>query len=163
APSNDVVIAPYLPSGTDANEGFARYHLPADHRYYFRYWFKWDTRAYASSRTGPRSFTNSVTGFSGLTTNYVFTFGPKILGGVNQIASQQYQFTNAAYLGTNVLANPSQQDPDFSQPDQYKLQVIQPNGEPLPGVTGWTDGGYPIPVDSDGQYYTAIQYVHTNR
>jgi formylglycine-generating enzyme required for sulfatase activity len=162
-PSNDTVLTTlYAPlSGTDANEGFALYDIRANNKAkpsdYFRYWFRWDTSAYATNRVGPRSFTASVQGYSGLTTNYTFTFGPKVVGGLNYLASQQYQFTNAAYLGTNLLANPSQPDPDFSQPDQYKLQIIQQNGQPLSGVT-WTENGTPLAAN-----YTKVFTVHTNQ
>jgi formylglycine-generating enzyme required for sulfatase activity/murein DD-endopeptidase MepM/ murein hydrolase activator NlpD len=159
-PSNDtVLVSLYAPlSGTDANEGFARYRLAnnkASTRDYFRYWFQWDTSAYATNRVGPRSFTNSVQGYSGLTTNYTFTFGPQVKGSsIVPVGGQQFMFTNVAYLGTNVMADPSQQDTNFSQPDQYMLQIIQASGQPLAGVT-WSG-------PMAGTDTTKVFTVHTN-
>jgi murein DD-endopeptidase MepM/ murein hydrolase activator NlpD len=158
-PSNAVLIASYLPSGTDGDEGFALYDIRAYNKAkpsdYFRYWFMWDTSSYAANRIGPRSFTNSVQGYSGLTTNYTFTFGPRIKGAMlTPLVPQQYTFTNVAYLGTNLLANRSLPDPNFSQPDQYLIQIINTtNGQPLNNVT-WS------PPLSNG--YSSLFSVHTN-
>ena len=134
APANDVVVKPYLPVTVngDPNEGFAKYKLTslgtADSSDYFRYWFRWDTSQYASSPTGPRSFQIGVAGYSGLQTNFAFTFGPQILAVVpDPNISEQYDFTNVAYLGTNSST-------DLTQPDQYQVAIIQSDGTTLSGV-----------------------------
>ena len=166
-PSNDVAITSYLPSPSSGNssshgdEGFALYDLlpndKADSNDYFRYWFLWDTSPYAGSPTGARSFTLSVQGYSGLTTNYVLTFGPQNLGGITQTDPNEYQFTNVAYLGTNYLVDPSKPDQIFSQPDQYKLEIIQTDGQLISGVS-WTENGTNLRSN-----YTKVFDVHTNQ
>jgi sulfatase modifying factor 1 len=145
-PSNNVAIASYLPFSTGGQKGFARYKLTsnkADQMDWFRYWWQWDTSSYANARKGPRTFSLTGEDYGGSTTNYTFTFGPQVKGSLivpGPLGGQQFMFTNVAYLGTNLLADPSQPDPNFSQPDQYQLQIIQANGQPLPGVTWWEDG-----------------------
>lgn len=163
-PFNDEAIPPYLPPGINQKAGFAKYHItqnPNDKSHYvastvdyFRYWFLWDTSSYALNHIGPRSFQIGVTGFSGLTTNYTFLFGPKIKGGVfTHVNDNIYVFTNVAYLGTNLLKDPSKPDPIYSQPDRYKLEIIQANGQPL-GDIKWS------PPLTKG--YTRLFTVHTN-
>jgi murein DD-endopeptidase MepM/ murein hydrolase activator NlpD len=164
-PQDDASINLLRPPGNGQMNGFALY--PAAHANgtipqssarlnYFRYWFLWDTSGYANARQGPRTITLTGKGYSGSTTNYTFTFGPKIKGGiVTPVVSQPYTytFTNVAYLGTNLLANRSQADTNFSQPDQYKLQILQGNGQPLRNVI-WT------PALQPGDYTPEVFTVH---
>ncbi len=159
-PGNPATAAHYLPAlHQDGDEsGLARYASPAAAKSkanYYRYWFSWDTRTYSSAATGPRWFRLTATNDFGVMVSQQFTFGPQIKGGmVTPVGPQQYQFTNVAYLGTNLLADPSQPDPNFSQPDQYQLQIIQANGQPLTGVK-WS----PVLLPGD---YTPVFTVHTN-
>jgi len=114
----------------------------------YKYWFQWDTSSYRTEATGPRTVRLEVNDVAGRHTTNHFTFGPQIKGGsVTLVGPQQYQFTLVAYLGTNTI-------PAFVQPDQYKLQILQSNGQPLPGVT-WT----PTLLAGD---YTPVFTVHTN-
>jgi formylglycine-generating enzyme len=148
--TNDVAVASYLPAASGGmTKGFARYNIPPQPQRcdYFRYWWKWDTSIYTNA-TGPRSIVLTGVDFGGATSNYTFTFGPEIKGGkLAMVNHRTYQFTNVAYLGTNSNAL-------FVQPDQYKLQILQTNGLPLPGVT-WS----PALLAGD---YTPVINTHTN-
>jgi formylglycine-generating enzyme required for sulfatase activity len=137
-PENDPAIASLLPpSGTE--KGFARYsgaHAanpnPAN---YFRYWWRWATAGYAEDRRGPRFLLISGEDHAPSASESRFTFGPQVEGGaLTAVGPEQYQFTNVAYLGTNTpvaLGNPA----PFVQPDQYTLEILRSNDQPLPGVT----------------------------
>ena len=82
-----------------------------------------------------RSITLTGEDYSGATTNYYLTFGPQVTNGwVVRLDDQRYQFTNVAHLGTNLLADLSKPDPNFSQPDQDKLEIIGADGQLINGV-----------------------------
>ena len=157
APSNAAAISSFLPFGSDVKEGFARYTLPPTNNDYFRYWFCWDTSAYATNPIGARSFQVGATNYSGGATNCSFKFGPQILALVPDSSSpRKYGFTNVSYLGTNSTTN-------LTQPDQYKVQIIQSkvvlpgvNEVVLPGV----EWGSPLTKQPDGGGYTPIQTQH---
>jgi formylglycine-generating enzyme required for sulfatase activity len=153
-PSNEVAIANYLPAGSGNEKGFARYKIPPQPQRcgYYRYWWKWDTSIYTNA-TGPRSIVLTGVDHGGATSNYTFTFGPHIKSNLlTQVTPQQYRFTNVACLGATTpgaLGNSAL----FVQPDQYKLEIIQANGQPLGGViwSGPMAGGY-----------TRLFTIHTN-
>ena len=167
-PQDETAVDQLRLPGTGQQKGFARYSAThaknPDRKNYFRYWWLWDTSSYASDRKGPRTITLTGEDYSGTTSNYTLTFGPKIKGSSivpGPLGGQQYQFTNVAYLGTNLLADPSLPDTKFSQPDQYLLQIINStNGLPVGNVV-WSpalDGGYSrvFTVHTNEQVYTFI-------
>lgn len=138
-PTNDTAIAAFLPPGAGVERGFAKYDgthaATPDPANWFRYWWRWDTSGYANDRKGPRSLVLTGEDHAPSTAGFPFTFGPQIKSNsLTQIAPQQYRFTNVAYLGTNTpvaFGNTAL----FVQPDQYKLEIIQANGQPLGSVT----------------------------
>lgn len=135
-PQDDDAIALLRLPGTAQQKGFARYSSThaanPDRRNYFRYWWQWDTSSYSSNMKGPRTLSLIAEDYSGSAVNCDLTFGPRIKGdSLTLIEARTYMFTNVAYLGTNFLANPNQPDPNYSQPDQYRLQIIKADGSPL--------------------------------
>lgn len=148
-PENDSAIAllkpPLVGSPVPPTKvkGFARYAgqhtVSADRCNYFRYWWRWDTSAYANNRTGPRTLLLTGVDHNPTTNEFRFFFGPQVRSNLLAlVATNQYQFTLVAHLGTNTpvaLNNPAL----FVQPDEYKLEIIQTNGQPLSAVT-WKEG-----------------------
>ncbi len=140
-PADDTAITALLPSAAGAEKGFARYSgahaATPDRLNHFRYWWRWDTSAYNSTdeRKGPRAILLTGTDHNPVTAEFHFTFGPQVKPGtLTPLSALQYQFTQVAHLGTNTpvaLGNAAL----FVQPDQYKLEIIRPNGQPLGGVT----------------------------
>ena len=167
-PGNANTSARYLPylHKTADKSGLARYPLPppdyaqvipTTRPYRYRYWFAWDPSAYSLTNAGPRSFRIIATNNYGITATQQFTFGPQIKGSLivpGPLGGQQFMFTNVAYLGTNLVANPSL--PNFSQPDQYLLQIINTtNGLPLTDDLKWS------PALSSSSH-SSVFTVHTN-
>jgi murein DD-endopeptidase MepM/ murein hydrolase activator NlpD len=116
--------------------------------YRYKYWFNWDTSSYAGNPIGPRSAQLICTDITGTSITNVFSYGPQILAVVPDLSiSGKYYFTNVAYLGSsNVLGN------TLTQPDEYKCNVLLPDGSALSGVM-WSDmnGNTTAPV------YTHLQ------
>ena len=136
-PQTDAAITPLLPPGT-GTKGFAGYSgthaANPDRLNYYRYWWQWDTSGYANNRSGPRTLLLTGEDHNPTTADFRFLFGPQIKDGrITPLGANQYQFTSVANLGATALENPEL----FVQPDQYKLEILKADGQPLPGVT-WT-------------------------
>jgi murein DD-endopeptidase MepM/ murein hydrolase activator NlpD len=91
----------------------------------YKYWFAWDTSQYTDS---PHSFTVKAIDLAGNPSQpAVFTFGPQTLGVYENLTNcGSYLLRVVTFLGTN--------GPALTQEDQYRFQIIQPDGSVLPGV-----------------------------
>lgn len=143
SPRNDAVVNALLPpsnsSSSQQPRGFALYTLnnvgKPPQSDWFCYWWQWDTVLYRDNRIGPRSLLISGTDHNPVTANFPFAFGPLIKGtNLTMISANQFQFTIVAYLGTNAPISMGDAAL-FVQPDQYKLEIIRPDGNALAGVT----------------------------
>lgn len=143
-PRDDAEIARLLPPGAYTDRGFALYSgdhaAQPDRVNYYRYWWRWDTSAYARDRMGPRHIVLTGVDHNPSPNEFRFFFGPEVVSGqVTETGARQYQFTLRAHLGTNTpaaLGNAAL----LVQPDQYKLAIVRTTGgQPVEGVA-WKEG-----------------------